>query len=41
MVAWYKDIVKAQHSAFSAQGRAQIDDGFAVPGLLWTMNIEL
>lgn len=33
MVAWYKDIVKAQHSAFSAQGRAQIDDGFAVPAL--------
>ncbi|KAG8930454.1 hypothetical protein FRC01_002736 [Tulasnella sp. 417] len=33
MVSWYKDILKTQHSAFSAQGRAQIDDGFAVPAL--------
>ncbi|KAG9006386.1 hypothetical protein FRB90_009953 [Tulasnella sp. 427] len=33
LVSWYKGLVKAQHDTFSANGRVQIDDGFAVPGV--------
>lgn len=41
MTVWYQGIVKAQHDAFSARGRAQIDDGFVVPGGLRTVTMEV
>lgn len=41
MAVWYKGIVKARHDAFSTRGRAQIDDGFVVPGGLRTVIMEV